>query len=286
MRCLKAIVFYLGKSFGLFSLARFLTRQDLRILAYHGFALKQESEFRPHLFIEKAEFQKRLSILKALNFPVLGLEEALSKLKDGSLPHNAVVLTIDDGWYSVLPCAFPLLMEYNFPATIYITTYYSEKQTPVFRLVVQYFFWKTFLAKVKISASLGGEGKEINLLDETQRKNIQNKIISFGEALNSESERQNLLHDLAVVLDVDFGEVEESRFLSLLNREEILALADKGMDIQLHTHRHNFPEDDEEKAKNEIRENQAILEGNVGSSCQHFCYPSGEWSSHQWTWLN
>ena len=66
--------------------------------------------------------------------------------------------------------------------------------------------------------------------------------------------------------------------------DEIRSLADLGMDIQLHTHRHQFPPV-EELARRELEDNRAVLEPILGRSCHHLCYPSGVFTPEQWPWL-
>ena len=69
-----------------------------------------------------------------------------------------------------------------------------------------------------------------------------------------------------------------------MNREEIQSLVARGVDIQLHTHRHHLPLD-EMRAKKEILDNKTVLEPLVGKQLQHLCYPSGVWSQELWPWL-
>ncbi len=140
---LKQGLLYCSKWIGLLSLARDLTRGGLRILCYHGICLEDESDFRPKLFINRETLLRRLEYLHASAYPVLTLEEALQRLARGGLPDSATVITIDDGFYSTFNSTFSLLRKFSFPATVYVTSYYLTKENPIFRLVVQYMFWKT-----------------------------------------------------------------------------------------------------------------------------------------------
>src|SRR5262249_27740008 len=135
--------FHIAKLFGLFALARYLTRKALRILCYHGTAMVDEHEFRPGLWMRPMIFRERMRRLVALKYPVIDLESALDGLRAGTLPPCATVLTVDDGSRSTFDCQLPEIKDHSFPVTVYVTTYYSLKRTPVFRLIVQYMFWKT-----------------------------------------------------------------------------------------------------------------------------------------------
>ena len=147
MHKLKVLFFHLSRACGLFHLSRFLMRRRLLILCFHGIALDDEANFRPMLFMRESQFRRRLETIRQHGFPVLPLPAALDALEDGSLPHNALSITIDDGFYNALSKAAPMLSEYGMPATLYLTSYYVEKGAPIFRLVVQYMLWKTAAAQ-------------------------------------------------------------------------------------------------------------------------------------------
>ena len=66
--------------------------------------------------------------------------------------------------------------------------------------------------------------------------------------------------------------------------EEIRSLARLGLDIQLHTHRHQLP-CDEGQVRREIGDNRSVLEPIVGRPCDYLCYPSGVFTAEQWPWL-
>jgi len=286
MRIIKNMVFYIGKWVGGFWLARKVTKSSLRILCYHGFELENETSFRPKLFIKRDTFLRRLEVLRQYQFCVVPLGEAIKKMKAKSLPDRAVVITIDDGFFGVLSCATPLLRQYGFPATVYITTYYSQKEVPVFRLAVQYLFWRTSLTYVDIGVILGKDWGTVNLANFDEKQRVEWSFIQFGETKCTEVERQELCRKLGLLLQVDYAFVAKNRILSLLSPLEIASLDQYGIDVQLHTHRHQFPEQDEILAKKEIQENRAALQSIVKEPLNHFCYPSGIYSPDQWKWLS
>ena len=97
-------------------------RRRLLILAYHGLALEDEHEWNPSLFFSREAFARRLAILRELGATVLPLDEAVTRLADGTLPERAVCLTFDDGNRDFLEVGVPLLATHDFPATVYVTT--------------------------------------------------------------------------------------------------------------------------------------------------------------------
>ena len=281
---LKRTFYYLCKGIGLFHVARRLMRGRLRIICYHGFSLSDESLFLPRTFIDPDTFTRRMKYLSGANFTVIDLNMALDLLDRGALPPKSVVITIDDGFYSTYSAAFPVLEKLDFPATVYITTYYAVKQGPVFGLAIQYMFWKTMKTVLDTSGlEFLGKGP-ISIETDREKGDALQEIILFGETQCSEEERIELSMRVGEKLDIDYRAIAETRILSIMNMDEIGELARSGIDIELHTHRHDFRAEHDEAVR-EIADNRAVLEPVVGKRLEHFCYPGGRWSEEQWAWL-
>ncbi len=270
---------------GLFHLARAFSRDKLRILCYHGFDLDGESRFRPKLFMSRDTFRERLALLARYRFPVVPLEGGVAGLREGSLPPDAVVITIDDGHYSTQSVAAPLLESHGFSATVYVTTYYAEKQTPVFNLMVEYLLWKTRRPWLELSGLTWARNQRVDLREPAERERIARDIIEYGEQCGSNERREAISCELGALLDIDYEALRRARMLSLMSLDEIRGLVSRGFDIQLHTHRHRFPESDEAVSKQEIADNRRVLETVVDTPRRHFCYPSGLWSECHRPWL-
>ena len=274
----------LAKWAGLFALARRLTSGQLRILCYHGLSLEDEHRFRPRLFIRPDLLRHRLRTLRSHRFPVLSLDRALERLAEGNLPPCATVVTFDDGFFSNFSPGLGILQEFDIPATVYVTTYYVAKGRPVFRLVVQYLFWKTRQVALDLTGlGLGRQGI-VTLGDNAAKDAVMWEIIHEAEAHFDEDRRSALSKELARRLDVACDRLLASRSLNLMTSDEIRSMAESGIDIQLHTHRHRFPID-RGIIEREIGDNRACLEGLLGHPRSHLCYPSGQWSREQWPWL-
>jgi peptidoglycan/xylan/chitin deacetylase (PgdA/CDA1 family) len=272
------------KWLGLFRLARFATRRGLRILCYHGFSFSDEGDFRPRLFMRPETFQIRMQFLSSHKYPVLSLGQACEDLANRSLPNSAVAITIDDGFFGVFQSAWPVLRMHSFPATVYVTSYYAEKQNPIFRIAIQYMFWKTRQETLN-SEDLGLPLSSVQpLRPQKQKEETMWEIIRFGESCLDEPGRCVLAEKLGKRLGVPYRTLLESRSLNLMNRKEIRALAEEGMDIQLHTHRHRLP-GEFDLVQQEILQNRQCLEPLVGKKLRHLCYPSGIWSHQHWPWL-
>jgi len=277
---IKDLVYSAAKASGLFPWAQQRDRDGLCILCYHGFSFDDEHSFRPKLFLTPELFRQRMKYLKGAGYSVLPLDEAIGRLRRGKLGEKELVITIDDGFHSVAALAAPILAEVGFTATIYVTTYYVQRNNPIFRLAMQYIFWKTPLAAIDCTDF------PIDLIGPQPTKAAPGEttlwqLIDLGEKRLDEDGRMALAREVSRKLGVDFEELASSRRLSLMSEAEVADLADRGFDIQLHTHRHRLPPDSAE-ARREVQDNRAALARLSGRPLNHLCYPSGEWSPDLW----
>jgi peptidoglycan/xylan/chitin deacetylase (PgdA/CDA1 family) len=194
-----------------------------------------------------------------------------------------VAITVDDGFYGFYRNAREMLRQYGFPATVYVTSYYCSHRAPVFRLAVQYMFWKGRDRPVEL-AGLGVDVPERPLRRGVELDKAQWALIEYGETQCDEAGRGRLAEEIGRRLGVDYDRIRRTRILHLMTPEELRDLPAAEIDVQLHTHRHQLP-DDHAGTLREIAENRAFLVGLLGRPAAHFCYPSGVWSRRQWPWL-
>lgn len=267
-----------SKAIGLFRLSAWRTQGYLKILCYHGFDPEGGDSFSD-IFMTPELFEQRMRWLKKNGFQVWSLDRATRAFERGELPRNVVVITVDDGFYSFYKYAAPVLKELGFTATVYVTTYYVKKQCPIFRLAVQHMlFYSPLRERSKLSVMRAFLSEQSP--PESTLQGVTWAVIDRAEREGTEVQRQSLLVEMGRLLGVDAQELAESRRLSLMSEIEIRELAAEGFDIQLHTHRHRFPPDEETMIR-EIEENRKILEPIVGRTLHHFCYPSGFWEKRQ-----
>jgi peptidoglycan/xylan/chitin deacetylase (PgdA/CDA1 family) len=281
-RSLKAAVLHLCRGLGLFALAERSTARGLRILCYHGVSVSDESAWRPRMFMEVATFRARLDYLVRKRVPVLRLDEALARLQHGDLPPRATVITADDGYWTFCARALPLLRARGFPVTLYVMSEWAVSGEPVFDLAVEYLLWKTRQPWLDLAA-LGVRGGAVPLSTCEARRHAARRVVEHGEGLD-DAGRVALATALGDALGVDYRALRAGRALGLVGRDEIAGMTAAGVDVQLHTHRHCFPEE-ESTALREIADNRAALEPVVGRPLRHFCYPRGQWSRRHWPWL-
>lgn len=250
-------------------------RSRLLILGYHGVSLEDEHLWNPGLFLRPEELRRRFSILADLRCTVLPLGEALERLRAGSLPPRSVALTFDDGYYNFYRLALPMLREFGFPATVYLTTYYCCFNRPVFDPACDYLLWKAqarnfFLPELAPELAPGAL-----VAEGASRRATAARIMEYARRRHlSGREKDALLARLAASLGIDYEALCASRILNLMTPEEVRQTAAAGIDIQLHTHRHRVSADRDVFLR-QIEDNREVITGITGVRATHFCYPSG-----------
>lgn len=277
-RSLVRFALHLMKYLGLFRLARYVTRHGLRIICYHGFAVAEEYKYRSTLFIRDELFRKRISYLKRNGYPILPLRDALDALAADRLPPCSTVITMDDGWRGVYTIGLPIIQEMQIPVTVYVATEYVQNRIPVYTVTASYLFWRSTARRITLPRGIG----TYNL--ECEGEEAEEAAQKFGAGLPP-GERLAFLRELAEALEVSFEEIGRQHLFEVMDEQQLRGLAAAGVDIQLHSHRHQWPLYDREMVESEIAENRRFLQRAVSRPLEHFCYPSGVYGLHQAEWL-
>jgi peptidoglycan/xylan/chitin deacetylase (PgdA/CDA1 family) len=254
-RVFKEALLQTARRGGFFILSRRWSGESLRILAYHGIWTTPGFQYGNHLFITPAQFEQRMSWLKSSGYPVLPLAEAIMLMNNDALPENAVVITIDDGWASTYTYMLPVLESLNLPATVYMTTWYSEHQFPICNIAANYLLERA--------------GQPIE---------TRGSIIADIIARPTLGERDHALGQLAVGLGIGDEKWRETRQFNLMTLAEISDACRRGLDFQLHTHSHRWGSVPPDQLSTEIARNRAVLAlacSRAEDQFDHFCYPSG-----------
>jgi peptidoglycan/xylan/chitin deacetylase (PgdA/CDA1 family) len=260
-------------------------RERLLILCYHGVSLEDEHEWWPALFVSPQHLERRLEILKKGNYVVLPLGESLERLYRKDLPPRSVAITFDDGTYDFYRQAYPRLKQHEFPVTVYLSSYYSNYQRPVFKLICLYMMWKTRHRGTADLAEFNASGS-VALASIESRQHAAAQIVQWTESQNlTGQQKDEVAAALARRLGIDYPELCRKRILQLMNRQEVSQLADDGADFQLHTHRHRTPLN-EELFRREIHDNRDWIKTATGKVAKHFCYPSGVYRPEFLPWLS
>ena len=288
MNVLKAAVLAAAKRLGILTAVRDSRwrRQRLLILCYHGISLEDEHEWRPALYMTQDQLRGRLRMLRDGGYNVLPLDEAVRRLYAGDLPPRSVALTFDDGMHDFHARALPVLREFEMPATVYLTTYYCDPQRPVFDVACPYILWKG-RGRECDGTGLTVDGRRLRLHTPAEREAAIAAIWDHvRDAGLSADGKDRLMRVLAERLGVDYGHILERRILHIMSPDEVRALPQGLVDVQLHTHRHRTPAE-HDLFMREIDENRRYIAGLAGDGARtvHFCYPSGVYDRQHLPWL-
>lgn len=89
------------------------------ILLYHHV----DTDTPPSTSISPEDFRVHLQYLQDNQFTVIALDSMIDSLRTGKpLPDRAIAITFDDGYISIYEEAFPMLQEFGYPFTLFLST--------------------------------------------------------------------------------------------------------------------------------------------------------------------
>ena len=274
---MKSALLAAAKAGGAYTLARLATRRWLRILCYHGLWVSEGAPHGECLFMHPEQFESRMTWLARSAYPVLDLDEAITLLHAGTLPDNAVVITIDDGWRTTYTGMLPVLERLGLPATLYVSTYYAERQDVVVNVAINHVIDRALVDRLELADLLPQFAEPVTLGDKAARAR-------FAAALNAVIDTAPHLEDRVALMKViarragmmiDWDS-DQFRYMSPAELRDAEA---RGLRIELHTHRHRSVDRELTDLAREIVDNRAALASmGLAGPQDHFCYPSGDYT--------
>lgn len=256
------------------------------ILCYHGVSTSDEHEWSEELYVPPALLRRRLRHLREHGYNILPLAEACDRLGKGTLPPRSVALTFDDGAVDFASTALPILREFDAPATVYLTTYYSDVRLPVFDVVLSYVLWRGRSRRVNLAA-LCESAEPLWAQTPEERANATRALYEYATTHGlGASEKNSLVGEVAAQIGVSYEDVLAAGLFQIMPPNVVASLPRELVDVQLHTHRHRTPLDGD-LFKRELRDNASRIRALRGSDAAlaHFCYPSGVYDGAFLPWL-
>jgi peptidoglycan/xylan/chitin deacetylase (PgdA/CDA1 family) len=258
-------------------IARWRLRREAIILGYHGFVESPVHGLLGHSgkHLGAGLFRRQLAYLKRAH-RILRLDELLWHCRTRTpLPPGSVVLTIDDGYRSVHSLAFPLLKEFGVPATVFLTTDFIERGTPLWTDRLDYCLEAAPAARVTIDAE--EEELAIDLTTAAAR-------IAAARRLHARLARRPPDAQIAatVALEAATGcalanAKRPPPFVTPLSWPEVADMRASGLvSIGSHTESHAIlSRCSPTRRRHELEGSRAVLEARLGERCELFCYPNG-----------
>lgn len=147
-------------------------RYTVPILTYHNIGYGKGG-----FFVTPENFAKQMEYIKKNGYEVITFDELTGSILDKrKLKRNKVVITFDDGYEDNFKYAYPVLREFDFPATIFLITNLVGEKTKI----KQFMNWKEIIAMSKNKITFGGHTKSHCYLG-----SITDEISAFEELTGS-----------------------------------------------------------------------------------------------------
>ena len=199
-------------------------------------------------------------------FHVLPLEAAVARLREGSLPARALAITFDDGYADNHDVALPILTRLNLTATFFIATSFLDGGC----------MWNDRV----VEALRAFDGDSLDLTDAglgiVDTGSLQARRSAVASLLGRLKYRP--LHERLAAADAVLAAARvPAPERLMMTSDQVRRLADAGMSIGAHTHRHPIlARLDEAESRDEIARSRDVLQGLLQAPVRLFAYPNGK----------
>ncbi len=236
-------------------------RGRLSVLIYHRVLAAPDPLRRGD--VDRDTFDWQMATLGRCFRPV-GLVEGIERLVAGNLPPRAVAVTFDDGYRDNHDEALPLLQRHGIPATFFVTTGTLGRC-----------MWNdTVIETVRACAGGAIDATAVGL-GRLETRTRSESLAALQTLLPTLKQWPREARDEAVeALAAANGQAPPAGLM--MQREQVAAMADAGMDIGAHTVNHPIlRRTTSREAEEEIASSRATLEGITGRPVPLFAYPNG-----------
>ncbi len=273
-----SLVFCLSR-LGLPTLMRQFQNHEFCILKFQG--VTEEERHRglgnaggSHIHLDDLE---EIFALLRENYEVISLERALKCIRYREpLPSRSVVLTFDDGYRSIYDLAFPLLKEYELPATLFLPTDFIENRAWLWWDRLEYAIGNTL--EEEIDYSVDGQSGELRLNTMERRFVAYQAMRAFFMNLPQEeiSTKVGELEDY-LECSLDSADRAPSIYRPLRWAQVREMLSSPLIHVGGHTHTHCIlGRCDAATVQNELFTSADILRDQLDIADALFAYPNGE----------
>ena len=241
------------------------------ILMFHHVRPWTEREFAPNRILEitPAFLDRTLTLLRAMNFDIVALDEVPERLAQ-SAPHPFAALTFDDGYRDNRDHAWPVLRRHGAPWTMFVTADYAAGRGRLWWLELE-----EAIARLD-HVSLDLEGQRIERPCATPAdKAAAFETVYWALRAGPEDRLLAAVGELAAAAGLDSAALVQKLCLGW---DEIAALGrEPGVTIGAHTVSHPMlKKHPEEAARREIAFSKSLIEERIRRPVRHFAYPVGD----------
>ena len=238
-------------------------RSRLSVLIFHRVLHESDPLFPSEMHARR--FDKLCRWLAAW-FNVLPLDQAVERMKSGTLPARAASITFDDGYADNYHVAVPILQRYGLTATFFIATGFLDGGR----------MWNdSIIETVRRCHATGLDLSKLGLgshqLERVEAQQVAIATLIGQIKYRPGAERDSLTEEIAAL-----AEVRLPRNL-MLTSTEVKAMRQLGMQVGAHTVTHPIlAQLTNEQALIEIGASKRFLEELLGERVGLFAYPNGK----------
>ncbi|MFQ5648307.1 MAG: polysaccharide deacetylase family protein [bacterium] len=240
----------------------------LRVITYHRV---DEPEATPWLdpnliSATPAVFEQHMAFL-AKSYDVVAVHDVLDALENGaSLPRRAILITFDDAYCDFKVHAWPILRQFDLPATVFVPTAYPDQEQRVF-------WWDQVYRSVLFTSSVELRSTTLGVISlntPAERQQSVRRIQRYVKTLSHEQA-------IALVREIcsELGEGPNAG-KTVLAWDELRQLAKAGVTFGPHTQTHPIMTQlTPEQMHQEVVGAYDDLKREIGDVPPIFCYPNG-----------
>ena len=163
------------------------SQPGIPILMYHS-VREGSSDPRPYFEtnVSPQIFRRQMQHLRDAGFCALGLQQASERLQAGSDSEKLIVITFDDGYRDFYDTAFPILAEFQFTATVFLMTGYTNESSARFK-GIECLTWNQVRELRSLGVSFGSHTVTHPWLASLGRKRVEEEVVTSKRTIEDET---------------------------------------------------------------------------------------------------
>lgn len=266
---MKQAVLNLMRVSGGFAPFRLANRDKALILTYHRF-----SESGTDGRTSANAFGEQLAYLSA-HYRLVSLSTLADYLsRDERLPRGLAAIAIDDGYRDAYEIAYPILREYNAPATLFVVTQFVDRKIWLWTDKLRYIAIRARRKNLRIT--INNRALSLNLDGFSSRMEAAGEINSALKLADDDVKDASIIR-VASALGVESPALPPAEF-GPVTWDQAREMDVNGVQIGSHTSTHPIlPRVSGERLRAELIDSRARLELMLNRKVDLFCYPNGDY---------
>ncbi len=236
------------------------------VLGYHSVGAHN---FPMYCRLPRKVFAGQMNYIRR-HYRVISLRQMMQELQDpgGDPKPQSVVVTFDDGYLGTYTDAFPILKEYEIPATVYLTA--GSVETGELAWYDQIFL-RFQRATSDVTLTFAAE-KTFRLTDFASRVEAAAATVGYLRTI-PDNERQRWCESFASVIPVTSDELSGS----MMTWEQIREMRDAGISFGCHTMTHPvISRLAPDALMKEVGDSKRLIESRLDAAVEDFAFPFGK----------